>query len=225
MIKIQNMNKQFKLNKDSKLSILENMDLSVDDGDFISIMGSSGVGKTTLLNIIGLLDSDYDGTYVLNGTDVSKLKDKNLAKIRNQQIGYVFQDYKLINEFTAYENIEISLLINKDIKSKDIKPRIVQALKDVGLDESLTYKKIAKLSGGEKQRVAIARAIAKNPKLIIADEPTGAIDINTKDSIMKLLKELNENGKTIVLVTHDPDVSAYANKRYDFVDRSLSLSL
>lgn len=173
--------------------------------------------------MIGLLDNKYEGKYNFNNIQVSEMSDRELSNLRNKYIGYVFQDYKLINEFSVYENIEVSLLINKSISHKEIDRRIKDSVRKVNLDLSMLKKKVSKLSGGEKQRVAIARAIAKEPILIIADEPTGAIDEDNKEAIMDLLINLNKEGKTLVLVSHDMEVASKAKKVYRIVDKNIRM--
>lgn len=223
MILLENVNKVFKSKNNEDLVIFENLSLEINNGDFISIVGTSGVGKTTLLNMIGLLDNKYEGKYNFNNIQVSEMSDRELSNLRNKYIGYVFQDYKLINEFSVYENIEVSLLINKSISHKEIDRRIKDSVRKVNLDLSMLKKKVSKLSGGEKQRVAIARAIAKEPILIIADEPTGAIDEDNKEAIMDLLINLNKEGKTLVLVSHDMEVASKAKKVYRIVDKNIRM--
>lgn len=221
MILLENVNKVFKSKNNEDLVIFENLSLEINNRDFISIVGTSGVGKTTLLNIIGLLDDKYDGEYSFNNMKVSEMSDRELSDLRNKYIGYVFQDYKLIDEFSVYENIEVSLLINKSISHGNIDRRIKESIRKVNLDLSMLKKKVSKLSGGEKQRVAIARAIAKEPILIIADEPTGAIDEDNKDAIMDLLVNLNKEGKTLVLVSHDMEVASKAQTVYKILDKNI----
>ncbi|MGF0039602.1 ABC transporter ATP-binding protein [Peptoniphilaceae bacterium SGI.131] len=221
MIRLEGISKKFIIEKNKSIQILDNLNFQVEENDFVAIMGTSGVGKTTLLNIIGLLDYKYRGDYYFENQLISKKGDGFLSKIRNERIGYIFQDYRLIEDFTVRENLELSLLINPAMKSGKIGGLIEESISKVGLSKDLLNKKISKLSGGEKQRVAIARAISKGPKLIIADEPTGAIDEHTKDTIMKLLVDLNGEGRTIVMVTHDENVADYANKIYKMEEREL----
>ena len=197
---------------DNVQTVLKDVDLVIKKGTMTSIMGPSGSGKSSLLNIIGLLDSDFDGEYFLDDFEVSKLAENQLAELRNKKIGFVFQDFNLIKELSALDNVKMSLLLsnihNKHDKTskKEIEDRSVAVLKQVGLEKHMK-KKPGQLSGGQKQRVAIARALVGNPDMILADEPTGALDSATGVEIMNCLKDLNESGKTIIIVTHDINIA------------------
>ena len=197
---------------DNVQTVLKDVDLVIKKGTMTSIMGPSGSGKSSLLNIIGLLDSDFDGEYFLDDFEVSKLAENQLAELRNKKIGFVFQDFNLIKELSALDNVKMSLLLsnihNKHDKTskKEIEDRSVAVLKQVGLEKK-KKKKPGQLSGGQKQRVAIARALVGNPDMILADEPTGALDSATGVEIMNCLKDLNESGKTIIIVTHDINIA------------------
>ena len=197
---------------DNVQTVLKDVDLVIKKGTMTSIMGPSGSGKSSLLNIIGLLDSDFDGEYFLDDFEVSKLAENQLAELRNKKIGFVFQDFNLIKELSALDNVKMSLLLsnihNKHDKTskKEIEDRSVAVLKQVGLENHMK-KKPGQLSGGQKQRVAIARALVGNPDMILADEPTGALDSATGVEIMNCLKDLNESGKTIIIVTHDINIA------------------
>ena len=190
---------------------LRGVNLEVYEGDFIAIMGPSGSGKTTLLNILGLLDKPSSGKVLIDGVDVSKLSDTEMAKIRNYKIGFVFQQFNLVSRLTVLENIELPLLVRRIPRSKRIE-MVKEALLKVGGDLSWLNKKPTQLSGGQQQRVAIARAIVGKPEVVLADEPTGNLDSASAKVIMETFIELNRLGHTIVMVTHDPEVAACAEK-------------
>ena len=204
MIKIENIYKTYNLGKSNAFTALKGVNLTIEDGEMVAIIGKSGAGKSTLMHIIGCIDDFEKGTYKLADRDVSKISENKRANIRNSEIGIVLQDFALIEEYSAIENVMIPLYFSKN-KSKK-KERAKEALKKMGIEE-LADKRVNKLSGGQKQRVAIARAIVNNPKLLLADEPTGALDVNTSAEIMKEFKRLNEEGMTIVIITHDMDVA------------------
>jgi len=190
---------------------LRGVNLEVYEGDFIAIMGPSGSGKTTLLNILGLLDKPTSGKVLIDGVDVSKLSDTEMARIRNYKIGFVFQQFNLVSRLTVLENIELPLLVRRIPRSKRIE-MVKEALLKVGGDLSWLNKKPMQLSGGQQQRVAIARAIVGKPEVVLADEPTGNLDSASAKVIMETFIELNRLGHTIVMVTHDPEVAACAEK-------------
>ena len=185
--------------------ILKGIDLHVKEGDFLAIMGPSGSGKSTLMNIIGCLDKASSGTYHIEGTDVSELSDNQLSDLRNQKIGFVFQNFNLMPKLTACQNVELPLTYMK-IPKKERRERALEMLRLVGLEERSDFKPM-ELSGGQKQRVAIARALVTNPSFILGDEPTGALDTKTSVRIMDLFKQFNDEGKTIVIITHEPEVA------------------
>jgi len=197
------------------IKALDNVTANIEAGEFISVMGPSGSGKTTLLNIIGCLDSPTSGRVAIGGENVSGLDDDNLTKIRRDKIGFVFQQFNLIPTLTALENIAYPLIL-KGVNGHE--RRTKELLSAVGLDEQLGENKPTELSGGEQQRVAIARALANDPDIILADEPTGNLDSKTSKDILQLLKETNERGKTIVVVTHDPLVASYTSRTFRLVD-------
>ena len=182
----------------------------MEEGDFLAIMGPSGSGKSTLMNIIGCLDKANAGTYHIEGTDVSNLSDNQLSDLRNQKIGFVFQNFNLMPKLTACQNVELPLTYMK-IPKKERRERAMEMLRLVGLEERSEFKPM-ELSGGQKQRVAIARALVTNPSFILGDEPTGALDTKTSVQIMELFKQFNEAGKTIVIITHEPEVAQMCKK-------------
>jgi putative ABC transport system ATP-binding protein len=187
---------------------LDHVDLQIHQGEMIAIMGHSGSGKSTMMNILGCLDAPTEGNYLLDGVDVVSLNDKQLAKIRNRKIGFVFQSFNLIPRTTAARNVELPL-VYAGISGR--RARAVAALEQVGLGNRATHLP-NELSGGQQQRVAIARALVTDPSMILADEPTGALDSTSTQDIMKLLVELNDGGRTIVIITHEDDVAAYASR-------------
>jgi len=204
MIKIENIYKTYNLGKSNAFTALKGVNLTINEGEMVAIIGKSGAGKSTLMHIIGCIDDFEKGTYKLADRDVSKISENKRANIRNSEIGIVLQDFALIEEYSAIENVMIPLYFSKNKAKK--KERAKEALRKMGIEE-LADKRVNKLSGGQKQRVAIARAIVNNPKLLLADEPTGALDVNTSAEIMKEFTRLNEEGMTIVIITHDMDVA------------------
>lgn len=221
MIKITNLTKTFKLKGSERLNLLHEVDFQIKKGEYVSIMGTSGVGKSTLLNIIGLIEPFDSGEYFIFNKDTKKLNDGQIAKIRGNNIGYIFQDFLLIDELSVYDNIFVSCIFSKETKNK-IKSKILESLEMCGLDRSIINKKVGLLSGGQKQRVAIARAIIKKPDIILADEPTGSIDENTKEGILELFDSLNKQGITIITITHDIDVANRANKIYIIENKKIT---
>ena len=195
---------------DNKLLALDKVDLSINEGDFVSIMGSSGSGKSTLMNIIGCLDVPSSGNYLFRDNDISTLNSNKLAELRNKDIGFVFQNFNLLPRLNALENVVLPLLYS-GLNLKERNRLALEALESVGLKERVKHKP-NQLSGGQQQRVSIARAIAGSPKLILADEPTGALDSKTGLEIMKILNDLNSQGITIVLVTHEDDIANYGSR-------------
>ena len=189
---------------------LTDIDLSIDTGEFVAIMGASGSGKTTLLNIIGCMDIPTTGTYLFDGMDLSLSRERQLSSIRGKRIAFVFQHFALIDDYTAFENVEVPL-IKQNYAKAERKKKVLSALKAVGISE-LARKRPVHISGGQKQRVAIARAIACGADIILADEPTGALDSKTGKEIMRLFSDLNIAGKTIILITHDRQIASYAKR-------------
>ena len=204
MLDIKNLNKSYKMG-DSSLHVLKGIDLFAKSGEMVAIMGSSGSGKSTLLNIIGILDEADSGDYVLDGVEIKDLNEKKAANYRDQFLGFVFQSFNLINYKTAMENVALPLYY-QGLKRKERQEKAMFHLEKVGLAEWATHLP-SELSGGQKQRVAIARALASEPKLLLADEPTGALDTATSHDIMQFLQQLNDEGKTILLVTHEEDIA------------------
>ncbi len=193
-----------------QVPVLHGIDLAVEDGEFIAIMGPSGSGKSTLMNIIGFLDYPTTGTFELNGENISSAKEKQLAKLRNEHIGFVFQQFFLLPRLNAQKNVEAPL-IYAGVPKRERTERAKQMLEKVGLGDRVKHLP-NQLSGGQKQRVAIARALVNNPTLILADEPTGALDSKTSAQIMDLLVQLNKEGKTVIIVTHEEEIAAYTDR-------------
>ena len=190
---------------DSEIRALDGISLTIEKGEFTSIVGSSGSGKSTCMNIIGCLDIPTSGTYFLDGHDVSTLDEKELARIRNKELGFIFQQYNLIPKLNILENVELPLIYRR-MSADERRKRALKSLERVGLSDRIN-KYPSQLSGGQQQRVSIARALAGNPPVILADEPTGALDTKTGREVMNFLKELNNDGTTIVLITHDPSLA------------------
>lgn len=216
MIELVNVNRHFK-NGNETNHILKDIHLRIDSGEFVAIMGSSGSGKSTLINILGFIDRGYEGDYLFDQHNYQQRSDNELAKIRNRTVGFVFQNFKLIQNNTILENVSIPLLY-AGLSAKVRKERVKAMLHEVGLYDK-EHLVPNKLSGGQQQRVAIARAIVNQPKFIIADEPTGALDSKTSQDIMRLFLKLNkEQGTTMILVTHDPKVAAQADRIIHILD-------
>lgn len=210
VIDIQGITKTY-VNGKLSVPVLHGIDLVVNKGEFVSIMGPSGSGKSTLMNIIGMLDRPSSGTYHLDGKEVARLGEKKSAKVRNQAIGFVFQQFFLLSKLNALQNVELPLIYAGVSQSKR-KALAEQYLEKVELETRMHHLP-SELSGGQKQRVAIARALVNRPSIILADEPTGALDTKTGEQIMELLTELNKEGKTIIMVTHEPEIAAYAKRQ------------
>ncbi|MEW8969337.1 ABC transporter ATP-binding protein [Mesobacillus jeotgali] len=209
MIELKQITKSFEVGRET-IDVLKGIDLRIQAGESVAIMGPSGSGKSTLMNIIGCLDKPTAGEYELAGENVSRYLDAELAKVRNQSIGFVFQQFHLLPRLTALQNVELPMIYS-GVSKKERLERARAALEKVGLGDRMDHLPNA-LSGGQKQRVAIARAIVNEPKIILADEPTGALDTKTSETIMELFTGLNEEGSTIVLVTHEPEVAEYAQR-------------
>jgi putative ABC transport system ATP-binding protein len=214
-IEIQSLYKSYQ-NGGEITEVLNNIWLRIEDGEFAAIVGPSGSGKSTLMNIIGCLDRFNRGAYYLDGEDVSSVSDDTLAEIRNQRIGFVFQFFNLLPQYTALENVELPLFYSK-VAPGGARQKATHALEILGLKNRLHYKP-NQLSGGQKQRVAIARAIVNSPKVILADEPTGSLDTRTGREVMEILKALNSEQRTVIMVTHDPGLARLANRIVEIRD-------
>ena len=210
LIEIKNIYKIYNEGKESEVRALDGVTLSIDRGEFVAIIGASGSGKSTLMNILGCLDVPSYGDYILNGADVTDRTDRQLAHIRNKEIGFIFQGYNLIPALTAYENVELPL-IYQGISVFQRKERVMAALERVGMADRFGHRP-SEMSGGQQQRVAIARAIATHPPIIMADEPTGALDSKTGKHVLEILHSLHEGGSTIILITHDNGIAATAHR-------------
>ncbi|EOL46629.1 ABC transporter ATP-binding protein [Enterococcus phoeniculicola] len=209
MIRLENINKYYDVGEE-KITVLENINFSIESGEFVAIMGPSGSGKSTLINLLGFIDRNFSGQYYFKEKEIADFKDNELSKIRNQSVGFVFQNFSLIENLTVFENVELPLLYNGANHNKT-KEEVKSALKRVGLANKMSQLP-KQLSGGQQQRVAIARALINQPSFIIADEPTGALDTHTTSDIMQLFKQLNTEGVTIILVTHDPETVVYCDR-------------
>lgn len=209
MIKANNVIKIYK-NGNIDLEVLKGLNLEVLEGEYVAFMGPSGSGKSTFMNILGCLDRMSSGTYTLDGTDVSLMKDDELSIVRNEKIGFVFQTFNLLPKLSALENVALPALYAGLKKDERLK-RAEEALKSVGLEDRIHHKP-SEMSGGQRQRVAIARAIINNPKILLADEPTGNLDSKSGEEVLKIFKKLNDNGTTIVMVTHEEDVADHCKR-------------
>ena len=218
ILKLTDICKDYQQGKEP-VRVLKNISLTVEKGDYLAIMGPSGSGKTTLMNIIGCLDVPTSGSYELEGKDLKDLSDDDLADIRNKHIGFVFQHFHLLPKMTALDNVALPLLYG-DIPLKERRERAAEALKAVGLEERMDFYP-NQLSGGQCQRVAIARAMVGKPALLLADEPTGALDTKSGNQIMEIFRQLSSEGMTIVMITHEPSIADCADKTYRILDGEL----
>jgi putative ABC transport system ATP-binding protein len=209
LIKITNIKRDFPLGNEI-VYVLKGIDLEINKGEYVALMGPSGSGKSTLMNILGCLDTPTSGTYILNGKYVSEMQDDELAGIRNKEIGFVFQTFNLMPRTTALDNVALPMVYAGHSKSERV-DRATEVLTQVGLDDRMDHKP-NQLSGGQRQRVAVARALVNKPSIILADEPTGNLDSKTSVEIMNLFNEIHANGNTVILVTHEEDIAAYAHR-------------
>lgn len=219
LISLKNICRSYR-NGEQELQVLKNINLEISEGEFVAIMGPSGSGKSTLMNTIGMLDTPTSGEYYLEGQEVARLGEKQLAQVRNQQIGFVFQQFFLLSKMDAVQNVELPL-IYAGVPVAQRRKLAEEYLSKVELTDRIHHLP-SELSGGQKQRVAIARALVNDPSIILADEPTGALDTKTGSQIMELLVELNEEGKTIIMVTHEPEIAAYAKRQIVIRDGVIS---
>ena len=215
MITLQGITKIYRTGK-VEVTALQGINLHIAKGEFVAIMGPSGSGKSTMMNILGCLDTPTAGEYILDGMKVAQASRKTLAAMRNKKLGFIFQGFNLLPRTTALENVELPL-IYAGVKKKERRERAIEALKAVGLEERIRHKP-QELSGGQQQRVAIARALVTGPSVILADEPTGNLDSRSSEDVMAIFQKLHEQGNTIVLVTHEPDIAAYARRIIHFKD-------
>ena len=219
LLEVRNIKRDFRLGAEV-LHVLKGINLNIEKGEYVALMGPSGSGKSTLMNILGCLDTPTSGEYILNGKDVSKMSDSELADIRNKEIGLVFQTFNLMPRTTALDNVALPM-VYAGVKKEKRHERAKEVLSLVGLEDRMLHKP-NELSGGQRQRVAVARALVNNPSIILADEPTGALDTKTGNQIMQLLVELNKEGKTIIMVTHEPEIAAYAKRQIVIRDGVIS---
>lgn len=219
VIELKNLQKRYKVGKE-KLHVLKSINLTINQGEFVMIMGKSGSGKTTLLNILGFLDKFDDGSYFFEYKNVTNLNENKRSEFRNTNIGFVFQQFNLVETLNVFQNVELPMIYNSKFSKKERKERVEKNLKVVGILDKVKQKPL-QLSGGQQQRVAIARALVNDPQIIFADEPTGALDSETGIEIMNLLKSLNDSGKTVIMVTHDPDLTHYATKLINLKDGAI----
>ena len=218
ILKLTDICKDYQQGKEP-VRVLKNINLTVERGEYLAIMGPSGSGKTTLMNIIGCLDVPTSGTYELDGRDLHNLSDNDLAEIRNKHLGFVFQGFHLMPKMDALDNVALPLLY-AGVSVKDRRERAAEALRSVGLEDRIHFMP-NQLSGGQCQRVAIARAMVGKPDLLLADEPTGALDTKSGQQIMEIFRRLSEDGMTILMITHAPEIAANANKTYHILDGEL----
>ncbi len=215
LIETENLKRLYHLGGET-VTALGGVSLSIDEGDFVAVMGPSGSGKSTFMNVLGCLDKPNSGTYRLDGEPVSTLSGDALAAVRNRKIGFVFQQFHLLDRLDALSNVELPMVYAETDRASR-REKAIASLKRVGLGERIHHRP-TQLSGGQQQRVAVARALVNSPKMLLADEPTGALDSRTSVELMALFQELNHDGTTVVIVTHEPDIAAYANRLIRFLD-------
>jgi len=220
IIELEHINKYYQMGE-NQLHVLKDVSLIVEKGDYIAILGPSGSGKSTLMNVIGCMDHADSGEYVLDGEIIHKAKESELTKIRNEKIGFIFQKYHLIPTYNVLQNIVMPLLM-RGMKLKDAKNESIEIIEMLGLKERMKHRP-SELSGGQQQRVAIARALVGQPAILLADEPTGALDKNSGAEVLKLFQRLNDMGNTIVMITHDLEVATHAKRIAKIVDGELTL--
>ena len=221
LISLQHIEKKYFMEKQT-LTVLKDLSFSIEKSEYIALMGPSGSGKSTLMNILGCLDSPTSGKYILNGQDVSKMKEDDLADVRNKEIGFIFQQFNLLPRLTAVENVALPLIYANVPKKERIK-RALEALEKVGLGNRSSHKS-NEMSGGQIQRVAIARALINNPAILLADEPTGNLDSKTSEEVMKLFEDIHNAGNTIIVVTHEEDIALHAKRIVRLKDGVLDLT-
>lgn len=209
IIEIRNIRKTYKVGT-QEVRALNGVNITIHKNEYVAIMGPSGSGKSTMMNILGCLDSPTDGTYILNGTDVSVMDDNALAEVRNKEIGFVFQSFNLLPRYSALDNVALPLIYS-GLKKSERNAKAMQVLEDVDLTDRIHHKP-NELSGGQRQRVAVARALVNNPSIILADEPTGNLDSKTSEDIMRLFSSIHKKGNTIILVTHEEEIAKHAHR-------------
>ena len=218
MIEIKNLYKTYNYGKPNAFEALKDVSLTINDGEMVAIIGKSGAGKSTLMHILGCIDDFEKGQYIFTGKDISKVNEKKSAAIRNSEIGIVLQEFALMEQYTVVENVIMPLFFTpKSGRRSEKEKRALEILKRLEMDE-YAHKKVNKLSGGQKQRVAIARAMINNPSVLLADEPTGALDVKTTDEIMKVFRNLNKNGTTVIIITHDMEVAGMCDRIIEISD-------
>ena len=218
MIEIKNLYKTYNYGKPNAFEALKDVSLTINDGEMVAIIGKSGAGKSTLMHILGCIDDFEKGQYIFNGKDISKVNEKKSAAIRNSEIGIVLQEFALMEQYTVLENVIMPLFFTpKSGRRSEKEKRALEILKRLEMDE-YAHKKVNKLSGGQKQRVAIARAMINKPSVLLADEPTGALDVKTTDEIMKVFRNLNKNGTTVIIITHDMEVAGMCDRIIEISD-------
>jgi putative ABC transport system ATP-binding protein len=219
LLRVEGLVREYRMGGET-VAALSGVDLSIDENEYVAIMGPSGSGKSTLMNILGCLDTPTRGTYWLNGQEVSRMTDVELARVRNKEIGFVFQTFNLLARATALKNVELPL-VYAGVRARERHERATQALQRVGLAERLDHRP-NELSGGQRQRVAVARALVTRPALLLADEPTGNLDSKTGEEVLRMFEQLHQGGQTIVVVTDDPDVASHAQRRIVLRDGAIA---